>query len=192
MPDCSFNFSFFSSIHTNKVWLHFNCKTITIEKAGFPSMSIPCSSLPVSGFLGKLPGLFLYVQLFFILFWGYKEDFINIVLYNCYYFRGNIKPDFSISIRWWVKSLAGVGSYSVTDTAVMHADTPFGKCGWASTEGQALGTNQSPLSYINLSFLGSCQHFSILSNRRYWESMLITLVKFRSVIFIVFLWPPFW
>lgn len=67
-PDHSSYFSFFNSIHTYKVWLHSHYKTIITEKAGFPLMLIPCLSPLALGFLCILIELFLYAQLFSILF----------------------------------------------------------------------------------------------------------------------------
>lgn len=76
----------------------------------------------------------------------------------------------------------GWGSQAVRATAVATLMLCLGSDA-ECLEDQALGINQT----LNSGSQGSCLHFSISFIRMSWGSMTITLWKFRSITFIVFL-----
>lgn len=90
-------------------------------------MPVPCLSPLALGFLCILIELFLYAQLFSVLFQSYLEDFMKILPHNRYYSQGNIKSGLSVYMCATGKVLDGVGSSSDTDTAVAHIDALLGK-----------------------------------------------------------------
>lgn len=72
-------------------------------------MPVPCLSPLALGFLCILIELFLYAQLFSVLFRSYLEDFMKILPHNRYYSQGNIKSGLSVYMRATGKVLDGGG-----------------------------------------------------------------------------------